>query len=80
MRQPFYLLPLPLLLSILLLASGCGSRKSVVEKATERAYSADYEAPRKEVRAVWFPTVFRSQYGRMTVGNHTALTSLRGAS
>ena len=66
MRQPLYLLPL--LLSILLLASGCGSRKSVVEKAAERAYSADYEAPRKEVRAVWFPTVFRSQYGRMTVG------------
>lgn len=65
MRQPLYLLPL--LLSLLLLASGCGSRKSVVEKAAERAYSADYEAPRKEVRAVWFPTVFRSQYGRMTV-------------
>lgn len=65
MRRALFLLPL--FLSLLLLSAGCGSRKSVVQKAAEKAYEAEYKAPRREVRAVWFPTIYRSQYARMTV-------------
>ena len=65
MRRALFLLPL--FLSLLLLSAGCGSRKSVVQKAAEKAYDADYKAPRREVRAVWFPTIYRSQYAQMTV-------------
>lgn len=57
---------LPLLLILTLLLSSCGARKSVVERAAVDAVKADYKAPRREVRAVWFPTVQRSQYARMT--------------
>lgn len=59
-------LRLLLALALALLLASCGSRKSTVEKVSEKAFSADYEAPRREVRAAWIPTVGRTRYGRMT--------------
>lgn len=62
LKFPHVLLPFLLLL----LLSGCGSSKTSVSRRAEKSYTARYQAPRREVRAAWLPTVTHSDYMRMS--------------
>lgn len=53
-------------LALLLLAIGCGPKKTVIQKHAEKATKTDYVPQRVEMRAAWIPTVFRDQYARMS--------------
>lgn len=58
-----YLIPL-----ILLLVSGCGSKKRVFTNSelSNQAKIQKYIPSKRELRAAWMPTVFRSEYSRLT--------------
>lgn len=58
-----YLIPL-----LLLLFSGCGSKKRVLSNSdlSNQAKIQKYIPQKLELRAAWIPTVFRSEYARLT--------------
>lgn len=53
-------------LTVLLVVTGCGSKKTAVQKQAEKATKTEYVHRRVEMRAAWIPTVFRNQYAQMT--------------
>lgn len=62
MRRELYLLAL----MVLLIATGCSSKRSLVDKRVEASYKKEYRVPKREMRAAWIQTVYQGEYATMT--------------
>ena len=60
---------IPLLLLVCFTAAlfpSCKTKKPSASEQAEKAYKAKYEPKKYDLRAVWMPTVFRSEYAQMS--------------